>query len=160
MQTLATALGTLNNSTGILIAGPALTRGGRALSVVGSQSISILTPGDGPFEFGIMAGDLTLTELEAYLELGGPLTPSDRAAVEVASRGRYLRRLGILVPQGNGTVACTWMPNTSLSGLRFSEAGEAQGGWDWWLYNQGRDLTTGSSWQVSAGVFCEFNPSG
>ncbi len=107
-----------------------------------------------------MAGDLTVSELEAYLELNGPLTPTDRAAVEVQSRGRYIRQLGILVPSGNGTVAGAYMDNVPLAGLRFAEAGEgAQGGWDWWLYNLGPTMSAGE-WLAQTAVFCEFNPSG
>ncbi len=161
MQSITTSLGTLATLTGFLRAGPVCTRGGKAISVRAALSIFSLAAGDGPFAFGIMAGDLTLSELEAYLELSGPLTPTDRAAVEVQTRGRYIRQLGVLVPAGNGTVAGAYLDNRTLSGLRYAEAGEgAQGGWDWWLYNLGLALTGDPSWTVQSSVFCRFNPSG
>lgn len=161
LQTATQALGVLAISTGILRPGPVLTRGSKAISVRAALSLAPLTAGDGPFAFGIMAGDLTLSELEAYLELSGPLTPSDRPSVEIQTRGKYIRQCSMLIPTGNGTVAGAYLDNRSLSGLRYAEAGEAgQGGWDWWLYNLGIETTTGAIWTVQSSVFCRFNPSG
>ncbi len=157
----STSLGTLAGTTAILRPGPVMLRGGRALSVTGANTISGLTAGDGPFEFGIMSGELTLSELTAYLEQNGPTTPGLISEEEIASRGRYIRRLGNVRPVGDGTVAVgDYLKNSGLSGLRFIENSEGQGGWDWWLYNLGQTMTTGATWRVATSVFVEFNPSG
>ncbi len=139
-----------------------MTRGGRALSVSAGQSIKEVTPGDGPWVYGIMSGGLTLSQLTAYLEQNGPVSPAVVAEAEITSRGRNIRRLGMIVPTGDGTTATsqTYLQNHSLSGLRFAENSEVQGGWDWWLYNVGQDMTTAAVWTQTSAVFVEFNPSG
>ncbi len=154
-------LGTLVASTGILIAGPTVTRGGTMLSVRGAMSVHDVTPGDGPWLFGVMSSDLTLAQLEAYLEQGGPVSPADQSAREISSRGKRIRMLGLAVPMGDGSVAGEYMKNEKLSGLRFSESGEVTGaGWTWWLYNRGKTMTTGSTWRLTTSSFCRWNPSG
>ncbi len=150
-------LGTLNVNTGILQAGPTMTRGGRMLSMRQSSSIHLLTAGDGPFLYGICSKSLTLALLEAYLELGGPPTPSAQADVETSSRGALVRTLGVIVPSGDGTQGADFVRDKSLSGLRFTE--EAAG-WNHWLYNIGQQLTTGATWKVQNQSYVEFNPSG
>ncbi len=153
-----TLLGTLDNQTAILSDSPlVMTRGGKLLSVRAAIAVRDLTAGDGPWLYGILAKSITLTLLTAYLENQGPVTPSDQAKVEVASRGSKIRTLGVLVPSGNGTVAGAYLDNHSLSGLRFTE--EATG-WQWWLYNVGKQMTTGANWSVIAQSFVQFNPSG
>ncbi len=134
-------LATLANSAGILAPGPTMTRGGSIISIDGSISIRGLTAGDGPFLVGIMNKDLSLAELEAYLELDGPVHMDDTTGVEIASRGRKIRRLGVLAPSGDGTVAGLFVNNVSLKGLRFTEE---SAGWTWWTYNLGVNMTTGA----------------
>ncbi len=162
MQTSSVSLGTLTNQTGILRAGPVVTRGGKVISARAALAIRDLATTDGPWLYGIMAGDLTLTELEAYLELQGPLTPADRAGGEITTRGKYIRTLGIMgIDRGPSVFAGAFLDNRSLTGLLFAESGDgAQGGWDWWLYNLGVDMTTGATLTIVSQLFCHFNPSG
>ncbi len=122
-------------------------------------SIFGLTPGDGPFYMGVMGGDLVLSELEAYLELQGPSRPDDITNMEIASRGKHIRHLGMLVPSGNGSIAALRMDNVRMSALKFSESGEGSG-WKWWLYNMGPALTTGATWSIVSQSFVRWNPSG
>ncbi len=155
------ALLTLATLTAILKAGPVVQRGGSCLSVRGSMTIHSVTPGDGPWLCGYMNSDLSLAELEAFLELGGPLTPADITAVEVASRGKMIRTLGVMVPAGNGSSAVLQLDNRTLSGLRFSETGEATGaGWSYWMYNLGPAMATGAVWVQATQTFTRFNKSG
>ncbi len=153
-------LSTLAQFAGLKANGPAMTRGGKVLSVRGAISLFGLTAGDGPLAFGIMQGDMSMAELEAYFEADGPLTPSDTTGKEIASRGSRYRQLGVLVPVGNGTVASVWLDNASVKGLKFSEATETTIGWGWWIYNLGQALTTGASWSRFVQHFCEFNLAG
>ncbi len=153
------ALATLATNTAILIGGPTMTRGGRCLSVRGGIGIHTITPGDGPWIFGLVNGDFSLAELEEYLELNGPVTPNDTTAVERASRGAKVRTLGILRPSGDGSVAAEYLADRSLSGFRFSESGEGPG-WNWWLYNLGKAMSTGAIWNIQPQIFTQFNPSG
>ncbi len=148
---------TLATSTGILEASPVMTRGGKALSLRGCVAIHALTPGDGPFLFGILEKGVSLAQLEAYLENAGPVSPDVVGKAEVQSRGRILRTLGVLQPEADGSTASLFFENTSLKGLAFSEE---NAGWSWWLYNLGSAMTTGALWRNALQVFVEFNPSG
>ncbi len=136
-----------------------MTRGGSLLSVRGAHGIFGLTAGDGPWTFGL-AVNLTLVQLETYLENGGPTSPSETDKMEVATRGAKVRQLGVLRADGPGTNAVAYMNNLPLKGLRFSESGEDDSGWDWWLYNLGPAMQTGATWNVQYSAFVEFNPSG
>ncbi len=153
------ALATLAQSTGILMNSPTMLRGGSILSIRGAIAIASLTAGDGPFLFGVMGGDLTLAELEAYLELGGPVRPDDLTVVEIQTRGRHIRQLGVIRPSGDGTQAILELTNVRTSALRFSESGEGSG-WKWWIYNMGVTMTTGATARLIAQSFIRFNPSG
>ncbi len=138
-----------------------VTRGGRMLSTRGALAIHDLTPNDGPFLVGVGNADLTTAQLTEFLNIQGPLTPNDRLAVEKSGRGSIVRTLGVLQPMGDGSVCSLYLPNQSLSGLRFSEAGEAaSGGWEWWIMNLGQALQTGADYDIAVQTFVEFNPSG
>ncbi len=152
-------LGTLANRTGVLSPGPTMTRGGRILSLRLQAAIQVLTAGDGPHSLWLLTSDLSLAEFEAYLELNGPVTPSDITASEVASRGKYVRYLGMLIPSGNGTIAALSLKDVSMSGLKWSEEGEA-GGFQFCVYNEGQAMTTGAICRISAQNFVEWNASG
>ncbi len=151
------ALGTLAVGTGILAAGPTMTRGGRLNSIRGGFSIHGLTPGDGPHVLYLTAKSLDLAQIQAYLDIEGPVTPDSVASSELASRGSQIRFLGLLVPRGAGSVASLELMNKSLSGLKFTE--EAAG-WQYCLVNIGKAMTTGATWVTHAQLFVEFNPSG
>jgi len=158
-QVDSVALSTLALNTGIIRAGPVVTRGGKCLSARAAMSIFGLTAGDGPWLFGIFNTDLTLAELEQYLELNGPLTPNDLTNKEIASRGKFIRTLGLITPHADGKTASAYVNNQSLSGLKYSESGEGAG-WSWFIYNRGLAMQTGATWAIWASVFVQWNKSG
>lgn len=149
------ALGTLANKTGILLAGPAMTHGGGIQSIKMECSIQSLSKGDGPWLVGLANKDLTLAEIEEYLELGGPVSPSDLVGVKKTTRGRHLRVLGQMKPVGDGSVAAVFFKDMPLKGLRFNED---SAGWNAFLYNTGKAMSTGSTWSVYANCFVRWNP--
>ncbi len=156
-------IATLAARTGLVSSGPVVTRGGRNLSVTISGGIEGGTAGDPALVFGIMDGDLSLAELEAFLELNGPLSPALRAESEIATRGKFIRTLGTLSVNSSNSKSIVDMINRSLSGLKFSESGEgANAGWDWWIYNSSPTtaMTTGGIFGFQARHFVEWNPSG
>ncbi len=150
-------MGTLALLTGIVKDGPAMTRGGKLLSVRGSISMHTLTSGDGPFLVGFADKSLSLVQLEEYLELNGPVTPDVVASREIASRGSMIRTLDVLQPAGDGSTASIYLDNRSLKGLKFSEE---SAGWNGWIYNLGKAMSTGAIWNIACQFFVEFNPSG
>ncbi len=137
----------------------AVTRGGRLLSATLLGGVSKWVEGEGPVVWGLMNADLSLAELEEYLELSGPLTPNDKIGQERASRGRFIKRLGVIGP--GVASAQVSLINLSLGGLRFSETGETTGGWEYWAYNLGGALTAASQvLRILATHFVEWNKSG
>ncbi len=151
------ALGTLAVGTGILVAGPVMTRGGRMQSLRGGSTIHGLTAGDGPHALYVTEKSLDLSQIQAYLDIEGPVTPDSTANAELASRGSKVRYLGLLMPQGAGTVSGLELMNKALAGLRFTE--EATG-WQYCLVNLGKAMTTGTTWVVHVQSFVRWNPSG
>ncbi len=149
-------LTTLAKNTGILSQAPDVTRGGKMLSYSANGGLNGFTSGDGPLLWGVCSSDLSLAELEAYLELEGPLSPSDLTGSEIASRGKNIRILGTLTFQRDAIE----LKNHKMSGLKFSEAGETTGGWSTFVYNLGAALTTGAILEILERVFVEWNPSG
>ncbi len=159
----STTLGTLAAKTGILTAGPAVTRGGKMLSSSIQGSLFGGTSGDPSVQWGVANGDITLAELEAFLELDGPKSPAEISEGEIASRGRYIRTLGVLSPDPANRHVMIDIDNESLKGLKFSESGEpAVPGWNWWFYNQhpSAAMTTGGVVIMQCRNFVEWNPSG
>ncbi len=113
--------------------------------------------------WGVMNGDLSLVELEAFLELDGPITPVLKPESEIASRGRYIRSLGTISLDTSNPNSQVFLENVPLKGLEFSESGEgANPGWDWWVYNtsSAAPLTTGATLSLQCRNFVEWNPSG
>jgi len=153
---VSATLSTLAAFKPILVAGPTMTRGGKLLSVRGAASLFSLTAGDGPLIWGVAQKGLSVVQLEEYLE-AAPVTPSAVDSVEKANRGARVRHLGVLVASADGTTASDFVDNVGLSGLKFSEE---EAGWNYWLYNLGKALTTGSSAGFALVFFVEFNPSG
>ncbi len=131
-----------------------LTHGTTLLSVRADLGIAGLTAGDGPFAVYLCSADLTLAELNEYLITNGPLTPSDITVGETASRGKYVRALGIISPSGDGQQAGLHIDNTALSGLRIPEDA---GGYEFYLYNLGKSLTTGATCFIAASVFLRWD---
>ncbi len=154
----AIALGTLAAGALLSSSGPAMTRGGKIISATLQGGLRGITEGEGPIMWGIAQADLSDAEIEEFLELEGPLAPSQVTESEIASRGRRIRVLGTV---GIGHSSCVInMHNHKMSGLRFSEASETTNGWKWWVYNLGAALTTGSTLELFAKLFTQWNPSG
>ncbi len=157
-ELVAITLATLAANTGLIGAALAMTRGGKILSSTISGGLEGHTEGEGPVMWGIMSSALTLAELEEWIELGGPLTPTENISVERATRGRLINVLGVMGP---GVSQCQiFKKNESMRGLAFPEASEVATGWSWWVYNQGAQLTTGSFLRLAAQHFVEWNRSG
>ncbi len=154
------SLASLGTKTGILESvQAAVTRGGKLISTNIFGGIAGLVEGEGPFLFGVMNADYTLAELEEYLELSGPLTPNDKIGVERASRGQFIRRIGVIGP--GIAQAKVSLPNYSMRGLAFAETGESTGGWEWWFYNLGPAASAGSQIaHLFADHYVHWNKSG
>ena len=156
VQVANIALGTLGGETALLRAGPSMTRGGKLVSGTFAVAIAALTAGDGPFMFGVADKRLSLAQLTAYLEANGPVSPDSLTAMEATSRGKYVRPIGIVNPEAGGTTASLFVKDRSLSGLRFTEE---NAGWNYYLYNIGRAVTTGATWTTWSALYAKFNPS-
>lgn len=151
------ALLTLASNTGLVNAGPTMTRGGRMLSLKMQVAWHSITPTDSPIALWLVNADLSLAEFEAYLETSGPVFPDDTTPAEIATRGKKVRYLGILVPQGDGSVAGFDIVDRKMSGFQWSE--EAAG-WQLVAYNLGTALSTGSVLRVLQQTFVEWTPGG
>ncbi len=134
-----------------------MTRGGRLLSVRGSANIRGLTAGDGPFLYGICAKNISLSELQAFLDQDGPVSPDETDKSEIATRGSDIRTIGIIKPEAAGLTASLYMDNRSMSGLVFTEE---SAGWRYWIKNLGAAMTPGATLINTVQFFVEFNPSG
>ncbi len=133
------------------------------LSSTISGGINAGTAGNPHLMWGLMNGDFSLAELEEFLELDGPLTPDDKIGQERASRGRFIRTLGVLDPSPGSAKSVIDLHDVPLKGLKFSEAGESSPtGWDWWIYNVSdtTPMTTGAEVVFQARNFVDWNPSG
>ncbi len=157
LDVASAALSTLAVDTGQIVSGPVMTRGGSMISTQLAFTVTILTAGDGPLLCGIANKSLSLAEIEEYLELDGPVQPTELPSAERATRGKLIRTLGLIVPTGDGTVASLFVDNRSLSGLRWNEE---SAGWNYWVYNRGQALTTGAILRVWASFFVRWNRSG
>ncbi len=156
-DTASVALVTLAKHVALLTAGPTMTRGGSLISGQMAFVASGLTAGDGPFLCGIANKSLDISELNEYLTIQGPVEPTAVPQVERSTRGKLLRKLGMAAPVGDGSVAVLYVDNRSLSGLRFNEE---SAGWNYFVMNLGRDLTTGATMNVQADLFLRWTKSG
>ncbi len=163
IEQLLFTVATLAARTGLVVAGPQVTRGGRLLSSTIQSGHRGKTLGDPKLVWGIANADFTLAELETFFELDGPLNPELKVEAEIASRGKFIRTLGVLDPSPGSAKSAIDLMNTPLKGLAFSEAGESSAaGWDWWIYNisSGSPMTTGGFVELQCRNFVEWNPSG
>ncbi len=143
MQSRSSAsLSTLATVTAQLLASPVMTRGGGIQTVKCAMAIFGISNGDGPWLTGLSRKDLSLAELEEYLENAGPVNPDDTTASKRSTRGKHIRVLGLLIPSAAGLVAGRYFRDVPLKGLRFSET---SAGWNHWLYNIGQTMTTGAT---------------
>ncbi len=155
-QITTTALAGLTAATGIIASGPAMTRGGTIISGTITATIFSVTAGDGPILLILADKDLSLSEVEEQIELNGPVSPSDIVGNETSSRGRNIRRVGLINMQGDGTLGGLFLKNERIR-LSFNE--EAAG-WNWIMYNHGKTMQAGSSVRITADLFVKWKESG
>lgn len=161
VETHATnALGALTAESVLLVAGPTMTRGGTMISTTVQAVVNLRDSNDGPYLFGVADKDLTAAEIEKYLALNGPVSPSDTIGAERASRGKKIRELGLIGSDGFDLISAG---PTSLS-LRNTKVRlafrEDTAGWNWWLRLLSPDISSGSNLRVYADSFVEFKPFG
>ncbi len=115
-------------------------------------SLTGLTTGEGTsLLFGIADGDFTLAEIEAAIEVSGPLGPNDKTNADAAER--FVKLIGA-IDRETGTEAIFEnaqgghkMENT----IRWTFA--ATKSWNYFVYNLGNTLTTGSNLLLRAKSF-------
>ncbi len=159
----AITISTLAALTGLVLNGPTMSRGGRILSISLHGGVEEGTALDPTLIYGIMSGDMSLAELEEYLELDGPTTPELVTESERATRGARIRVLGAVSVNSANAASVIAIQNRSMSGLKFAESGEGtSGGWKWFVYNTSNQnsMTTGAFFAAQAQLFVEWNPSG
>lgn len=109
---------------------------------------------DGPYLCGVATGALTATQIEDYLEMDGPTGPTHSGVTEISERGRHIRILGILnAPafQNNGVFISMFDQVVKMGWA------EQDGGWNYWLYNLGDSILTGSTWEVHEVTFVKYD---
>ncbi len=138
---ISQALATLAANTGIRVVQGTQTQNYKAMSLKCVASVIGLTVGDGPFLWGLASGELTLAEIEEYLE-GVPTSRRDVPAVEQVKRA--VQVLGGLGPERltewktEQIILPTWR-----EGIGFSI----------WIYNQGPSMTTGATFKLRGRTF-------
>ncbi len=138
-------LGTLANQTGLLIGTKIATvERFRMLKTEVTSSVIDATAGElGGLVFGLADGDLTLAEIEAAIEVTGPLGPNDITSTNVAMRPVWFMG-GITVPPGtDGLFLNEEGGPTMESKPRWTFASIKS--WNFFVYNMGAALTTGAT---------------
>ncbi len=140
------ALGALASRDLNVLAGPTQQTGGTLISTKTVHTILGPDQFDGPFLLGVATGNLTAAEIEAAIENQGPSGPAHAAQTEIATRFRHIRTLGVIdLKDGAGPQAGTlWIDEQIKLGWA-----EADGGWNWWIYNLGPALVAGATWEVT-----------
>lgn len=151
------ALAALGANAAILIGTKlATTDDFRMLKAEVVASISGLTAGEGEgLAFGLADGDLSVTEVEEALDLNGPLARDDIVITEQAQRPVFL--LGSYNPSSSGSTAGEFADKMSgapfiIGKPRWTFHNNGKG-WNWFVYNTGQALTTGSTVKIHAKNF-------
>ncbi len=99
-------------------------------------------------------GDLSVGEVEANIELNGPLRMGDREPMEVSER--WVRLLGAINVAASATEIMFRNENNGPIlkinprwTFRRGRTG-TEGGWNWVVYNDGVSITTGSTCRILA----------
>ncbi len=147
------ALGAMASRAVTIRNSPTLTAGGTLIKT--QASFVILTPDidDGPFLCGVATKGLANTEIEAALENQGPLSPEHNSQSEVSTRFRHIRIFGIIAPNEDST-RTLWRYFEEVTKLGFSEA---DAGYQFWIYNLGAALSSGSTLEVTHADFVIFD---
>ncbi len=148
-------LGGLAGQAAVLINALQLDNDFRILKTDLTCVLTGLTTGEGNGLLLYMTqGDLTVTDVEANIELSGPLSPGDRPSIEIADR--WVRRLGamdgeavsterMMHNEGDGPLL-TINPRWTFRRRRTA----TEGGWNWVIYNDGVTITTGATARLIA----------
>jgi len=147
------ALGALATETAIKGTSLAITDDFRMLKAMIAAHLTGLTAGEGQgLLFGLCNDDLTATDIAECLRANGPLNSSDRDLQEFAERyATVISQAGHVTEIASGTQLTF-----------FNEAGgplivtkprwtfNKGVGWNWFVFNNGPNLTTGASVRVIA----------
>ncbi len=125
-------LGTLANNTGIINVPTASLQNYKAVSIHTGIGLKDLTVDDGPLLFGIQDGELTLVELEQYLE---DIPSDERNAPE---NERVQRPVQVL-----GTIGFRMETQNLRERVILPTFREGRG-FTFWIYNFGVAMTTGA----------------
>ncbi len=147
------ALGALANQSAILIGTNIDTlERYRMIKLELFATVTELTTGEGTgLLIGIADGDFTLADIEASIELSGPLGPNDKDLADRADR--YTKWLGAIDRE------------TGVTGIFENEHGGHEmaktirwtfartKSWNYFVYNLGPTITTGATVQIRAKSF-------
>jgi len=153
-QSVSQALGTLGANTALIIGTNIATlERFRMLKTEIYAGITSLTSGEGgSLLFGIVDGDLTLSEIEEAIELtGGPVGPNDPVNEAIAMR--FMKWLGA----SDHEIATEGLFHNDEGGQLLAETIRwtfaRTKSWNFFVYNLGAALTTGASVVVRAKSF-------
>ncbi len=118
-----------------------MTEERRVLSLEASWGLTGLTATDGPLVVGVAHSDYTATEIEEALEAAGAWDEGNLVAQEQAKR--LVRQVGILTEEE--TALNDGQPVKTRLNWRLATGDTLQ----YWLWNRGVQLTTGSLVKVS-----------
>ncbi len=121
--------------------GTTLTEERRILSVEASWGLTGLTATDGPLVVGIAHSDYTAAEIEEALEFAGSWDEGDKVSQEQGNR--LVRQVGILTEEE--TALNDGQPVKTRLNWRLATGDTLQ----FWIWNRGIQLTTGSLVKVS-----------
>ncbi len=134
-------MGTLANDTGIVSSDANITQNYKAVSLHAVIAIRVLDAADGPILYGLCPGEVSLAEIEQYLE-SAPNSKRDTPEIDQVSIP--VQVLGQLTAVGIASTlkgnAAEWIKERILLPT-FRE----NQGWQFWVYNAGIAMTTGSS---------------
>lgn len=140
---------TLGAATAILIGTKlAITTPFRTLKAEVQCHVSGLTAGEGEgLTFGLADGQFSVAQIEAALETTGPVDPNSSAGSEISER--FVKRLGVFENVGtNG-----WFRNAEGGFMMITKPRwtfDEVKSWNWFIYNDGSALTTGSTAKLMA----------
>ncbi len=124
--------------------GSTLTEERRFLSIEMSWALTGLAASDGPLVVGVAHSDYTAAEIEEFLEAGASWDEGDKVAQEQAKR--LVRQVGVLTEEE--TALNDGQPVKTRLNWRIATGDTLQ----FWIWNRGIQMTTGSLVKVSGHV--------
>ncbi len=151
------ALGALSGNKGIIVGTKlAITDDFRMLKNELLASVTTMVAGEGHgLEIGIADGDFTLAQIEEALDKNGPLARDNTIETEQAQRAVFI--LGTINPTDPAAIDATFLDKVTgapfvISKLRWTFHSNTQG-WNYFVYNSGQTLSTGSTVKIHAKSF-------